>query len=1113
MECGKPLACDCAQCGAGLPAQARFCVECGEAAPRRSVSSPGYDAPAAYTPRHLADKILRSKSAVEGERKQVTVMFADICESMTLAESVDAEAWHGILDGFFKILSAGIHRFEGTINQYTGDGIMALFGAPIAHEDHAQRSCYAALHVSHELGRYADEVRRRYGLNLSVRIGLNSGEVIVGAIGDDLRMDYTAQGHTVGLAARVEALAAPGTVCLSGATEELVRGYFKLRDLGDFNLKGVSATVRILQLEGVGSAKTRLDVSRGRGLSRFVGRGEEMDRLDAALTLSLEGQRQVVGVSAEAGAGKSRLCYEFIERARTRGVPVYEAHCVAHGKMIPFLPILELLRSYLGVSEQDDERTAREKIAGRLLLLDESFKDELPLIFDFMGIPDPERPAPLMDPEPRRKHLFMCMEKMLSAEGAPQSGIVLFEDLHWIDGASDGFLQGFIELLAGSCELVLVNMRPGYSAEWMKQPFYTQIDLNPLDQSAVSQLLCESLGVDPSVQGLAERIAAQTGGNPFFVEEVVRALIERGTLEGRAGAYRLARPLDQVVIPASVHDMLAARIDRLGEFDKEVLQTAAVIGKTFCERLLQRVVDIEPEELEASLHRLLEAEFFGEGEVYPEIEYVFYHPLTQEVAYHTQLGERRAAVHRRVAEALESECCGKSEENAALLAHHWDGAGEKLAALKWSRRAAVWAATRDLHEAKRHWQRILEVLDGCENCSDSTELGVVAREALIEIGWKQGQPLEESKALLDAGVALARSAGDSAAAARLIAAFGMAELFAGHVEHGLERLREAESEAGISSDRQLLVSLRGRMAYMFVLTGHLEESLRTMNDALELLGDDEGDDPIRSSQASSQVSSRRWFEGIRALPLAYMGDLESAASAYARALEASRDVGDRPSEATLNGFAVTLAWFRGDVASALANARQQLQIAEALGTPTLVAGAADSMGVALMMDGRYEAALEFTETALTTARSVGTLLQSEAVFVSNRAAALFGCGKVDEARELAREAVELACQRSTAMFECRARLVLARVLLARGSSADIEEAGETLAEALAVVERTGARGYEPFLRYELGRVARMSGQATEGAGELAQAEQQFRRMGAAAHADALGVSGELASAL
>src|SRR5881628_1232880 len=542
----------CPSCGHANRAAAKFCEECGTRLASAAASAEPPRAPRDYTPRHLAEKILGSRAALEGERKQVTVLFADVKGSMDLAEQLDPEEWHRIMDRFFHILAEGVHRFEGTVNQYTGDGIMALFGAPIAHEDHAQRACYAALHLSEALRRYAEELKRTKGLGFAVRMGINSGEVVVGTIGDDLRMDYTAQGHTVGLAARMEQLAGADRVYLTEHTAALVSGYLRLRDLGPFTVKGVRDPLRVYELEGTGSVRTKLDVSRARGFSRFVGRDAEIATLEAALTRAAAGDAQVVGVVAEAGLGKSRLCYEFVQRCRARRIPVDEAHGVAHGKMVPYLLVLEFLRGYFGIGEQDTAQVMREKIAGRLLLLDPALADALPLLLDFLGVPDPERPLPRLDPEVRQHRLFEAMKGLTHARSRREPGVNLFEDLHWIDGASEAFLANLVEAVAGTRTLLVVSFRPEYDAAWMRRSYYQRLALPPLGPEAIAELLADRLGTDPSLEGLGDRIRTHTGGNPFFIEEIVQALAEAGSLAGTKGAYRLVRPVAKLTLPPTV---------------------------------------------------------------------------------------------------------------------------------------------------------------------------------------------------------------------------------------------------------------------------------------------------------------------------------------------------------------------------------------------------------------------------------------------------------------------------------------------------------------------------------------------------------------------------------
>jgi class 3 adenylate cyclase/tetratricopeptide (TPR) repeat protein len=447
LQCGASFSARCAGCGAELPSKARFCLECGRPVDPPS-PAPAPD-PRSFTPKHLAEKILSSRSALEGERKQVAVLFADVKGSMGLSETIDPEDWHRIMDRFFAILTDGVHRFEGTVNQYTGDGIMALFGAPIAHEDHAARACYAALSLQDDLRRYANELRVAKGISFSVRMGLNSGEVVVGTIGDDLRMDYTALGHTASLGARMEQIAEPGKAYVSEHTARLVEGLVTLQDLGKLAIKGAKEPLRVYELQGIGRLKTHLEVSRARGFSKFVGRSSEMAVLQSALERALQGSGQVVGIVADPGVGKSRLCFEFVERCRARGIFVNEGHCLAHGKTIPYVPILELWRSYFGIAERDSNEEARRKIAGTLLLLDPGLHESLPLVFEFLGVTDPERPAPRMDPEARERRLFALLRDVIQFQTERQPLILLIDDLHWIDRASDGWIAQLADLGLG----------------------------------------------------------------------------------------------------------------------------------------------------------------------------------------------------------------------------------------------------------------------------------------------------------------------------------------------------------------------------------------------------------------------------------------------------------------------------------------------------------------------------------------------------------------------------------------------------------------------------------------------------------------------------------------
>ena len=680
----------CPRCTALNPRGQKFCDSCGESL------SPAVGAPVtprdarAYTPRHLADKILTTRDALEGERKQVSVLFADLVDSMRLAEGLDAEDWHRILDHVFEILTAEVHRFEGTINQFTGDGVMALFGAPLAHEDHARRACHAALSAMEELRAYADTLRPD-GLELSVRMGINSGEVVVGKIGDDLRMDYTAQGHCVGLAARMEQMAAPGTVLLTETTARLVEGFFALADAGLRSTKGVSAPIRVFELRGIGPSRTRLDAAGLRGLSRLIGRDAELSWLDGILSRSIGSDGQVVGVVGEAGVGKSRLCLEFVQRCRARGVAVYEVHCPAHGATVPWLAIRDLLRSYLGLAQGDGVEAIRRSVAQQLPALDAGFGDAVPLVLEVLGVSDAATPSHL----PRAtSQLAAFMRRFFRLRSTNQPGMVLVDDAHWMDRASDDLVGEIAASVRGTRTLLLANFRPEYRPAWIGGSHYHQLALSPLGAEASRELLHDLLGSDSSLGELSARILERTGGNPFFTEEVVQALAASGSLVGARGAYRLTAPIDALALPATVQALLAARIDRLGEPVKHLLQSAAVIGKQFDEALLREVCGLVDEhDLDAALRALQEEEFLRLVTLSPQPEYTFKHPLMGDVAYRSQLGERRAQLHAAVATALEKLKADRLGEYASLIAHHWEASGMRFEAARWKRRAALRVAS------------------------------------------------------------------------------------------------------------------------------------------------------------------------------------------------------------------------------------------------------------------------------------------------------------------------------------------------------------------------------------------------------------------------------------
>jgi class 3 adenylate cyclase len=667
--------------------------------------------PLAYTPAYLAEKILASRAALEGERKQVTVLFADIKGSTELIEDLDPEEARRLLDPALHLMMEAVHRYEGTVNQVLGDGIMALFGAPVAHEDHAVRACYAALAMQAAMRRHTEEVRQSRGLELQIRVGLNSGAVVVRTIGNDLHMDYSAVGQTTHLAARMEQLATPGSIRLTAATLRLAEGLVQVNALGRFPVKGLADPVEVFDLIGASAIRQRLQASAMRGLTRFVGRQQELATLQQALERARAGHGQIAAIVGEPGVGKSRLVYEFIHSHHMQGWLALESASVSYGKATPYFPVIDLLKRYGHIEDHDDTRTIRAKMTGQVLTLDEALQDAIPALLALLDALPEDHPFLQLDPPQRRQRTLDALKRILLRESQVQPLLLVFEDLHWIDSETQTLLNSLVESLPTAQLLLLVNYRPEYQHGWGSKTYYTQLRLDPLPPVSADELLQALLGNDASLVPLKQLLIARTEGNPFFLEESVRTLVETGVLLGERGAYRLAQALPTVQVPATVQAVLAARIDRLSPEEKQLLQTAAVIGTEVPLALLQTIAEVPEEPLRRGLTHLQAAEFLYETRLFPEIEYTFKHALTQQVAYETLLQERRRGLHARIVEALEALAGERVAEQVDRLAQHALRGEVWEKAFPYCRQAGAKAyAASVFREAAGYFEQALEAL-------------------------------------------------------------------------------------------------------------------------------------------------------------------------------------------------------------------------------------------------------------------------------------------------------------------------------------------------------------------------------------------------------------------
>lgn len=983
----------------------------------------------------------------DAERKQVTVLFADVSGSMDLAEQQDPEEWRKIMQRFFSILADAVGQFEGTVDKFTGDGIMAVFGAPVAHEDHAQRACYAALRMLADVSEYAAELRRGPGLNFSTRIGINSGEVVAGAIGAGDDGDYTAIGHTVGLAQRMEALAEPGKAYLTEGTAALARGFLDLEDLGEFAIKGASRPVRVFELAGIGTAHSRLDLSRQRGFSRFVGRAAEMAALEEALARAKTGEGSAIGLTAEPGVGKSRLSHEFAERCRRDGVEVFAAQAQAHGQSIPYLPVLQMLRAFFGIGEREPEQLTREKIAGRALLLDPEFATELPLLFDFLGVPDPERPLGQISPEARQRALEGVVCRLVNAPSRRKTLVLVLEDLHWIDEGSDAMLRGLVDSIAATNTLAIVNFRPEYTPAWADSPAYRQITLQPLRQADTRELLRDLAGEDPSLDGLEEPVHARTQGNPFFIEEIVRELAESGSLEGERGAYRLLAPIEGAPVPVTVQAILAARIDRLSPPAKQLLQVASVLGKEVAASSLGLTAGLGEEELETALAELVAGGFLSDAELYPERLLAFRHPLTREVAYGTQLGERRAATHAAAARALIELEPERLDELAALVADHYEQGGEALEAARWFARAGHRAGHTRPQDALRFWRRVTALVAGLEETEETLALAISSRMLQLEYAWRLGMDRAEADALATEAFELAERSGDIASLALLKLLTGARPGVASQAGEWVAAAAEATRLADSTGDPNLRVAVRSAGAYARICAGDLDGIEAIVDELIALTG---GDPAIGAGIVVDCPLA--WGPMAKAMVLRERDRVEEAEALADEALRIAVEHDDPETESWALGTKSALLADRGEIEAALALAHRNRELTERLGDVFSRSTALTSLTYVLLAAGEHQQALETIELSETIYReAMGAGGESEAWRGILRARALLALDRIEEALEVAEWAAATAERRGMGWQTPPAFLTVAQARFAAGAPG-VEEA---LAEATERASRSG----------------------------------------------------------
>ena len=1087
--CGSRIEVSCPSCNEPNRPAAKFCKKCGQPmAPVGPSASVKFGSPDTRAPKHLAERIFAAKSSLEGERKQVTVLFADIKGSTELIADRDPEEADRLLYPTLERMMAAVHRYDGTVTRVSGDGVMALFGAPRAHEDHAIRACYAALALQDSVRGYNDTLRRERSVTVEVRVGLNSGEVVVRSVGNDLYMEYTAMGETVHLAARMEQMAEPGSTLLTSETLRLAEGYIEVDGLGSIPIKGIAEPVEVYALLRAATVRSRFQAAAARGLSRFIGRESEIEQLGRALERACSGHGQVVAVVGEPGVGKSRIFWEFAHSHRAAGWLILASGSLSYGKTTNYLPILELLRRYFSIESADDVRMIREKVAGKLLSLDGQLEPCLAPILWLLDVPVEEESWERLDPPQRRQRILDAVKRLLLHESRVQPLMVLFEDLHWIDTETQAFLDTLIESLPTARVLLLVNYRPEYSHGWGRKSYFRQLPIDPLAPETAEALLDGLLGNDAALAALKHLVIERTEGNPFLIEETVRALIQTGLLAGQRGEYRVTRAVQNLQVPATAQALLAARIDRLSLADKRLLQAAAVIGTDVPLALLQAIAEEPEEELRRGLRELQATEFLYETRLYPDLEYTFRHALTHEVAYGSLLAERRRALHARIVGAMEALYAGRLAEHVEELAHHAFRGELREKAVHYLREAGLKAASRSaLPEALASLEQALTAVATLPECESTLEMAFDIR---LELRWVLHQLGDISGALarLREAEACAERLNDDPRRGRACAFMTVTHSQLGELDEALASGTRALEIAGRLGDARLRILATDYLENAQYYRGEYEQVIELATGNLAALPTEGNDDDFGLAVPPSVFD-----RSVLVLSLAQLGRFDEAAAYETEAIRLAEPTHHAYTIAEAHFAASQLHLLRGDWAKARSRVERWMAVTRAGNVVVL-------LPLAFAISAWILAQLGETSEALSRLREGEQLLERQAArgivgrlgwaYCSLGRACLL-LGRLDEAQCLGNRAVEFSSRQPG--FASHAWHLLGDIAT-QPDRFDAERGEARYRQALALAEPRGMRPLVAHCRFGLGKLCTRIREHQQAREHLSTAMSMYRGM-------------------
>ena len=1044
-------------------------------------------APSTSVPRQVADRVLTSRPSIEGKRKQVTVLFSDVAGFTALSEQLDPEELHDLIRPAVDIMAQEVHSYEGTVAQISGDGLMAIFGAPLAHEDAPQRALYAALAILRRLGEYTQELRPR-GIEFSLRIGVNTGLVIVGRIGDDLSMEYTALGDTVNLASHLKSAAQPGTIQVAESTYRLSEGYFDFSDLGEVEVKGKEQPVHAYRVQGPGPAKTRIAASLARGLTRFVGRDRELEHLTHCFEGVREGAGQVVGIVGEPGMGKSRLILEFRKGLPPGEYTYREGNCIHYGEAIAYLPILGILRSYFDITEGENEATSKDKLYQRLASLDGQLTHTLPPLQELLSLSVDDQSYLSLEPAQRRERVFEAIRYLLVTESQTHPLILAIEDLHWIDKTSEEFLSFFIKGLPGAPILLLLLYRPEYTPEWVSKTFYSQIRVDHLTERPSAELVQAMLSEGEVSPEISDFIVGRTAGNPLFIEELTRGLLEAGSILKDNEHYVLSTTPSGIQVPETIQGIIASRLDRLTEDLKEALQVASVIGREFSLRLLEEVTGIS-KPLKSYLLQLQSLEFIYEKTLFPGPEYIFKHALTQEVAYESLLLKRRKEIHNRIGRAIEKIYKDTLEDFYETMAYHYSRSEETERALTYLKLSGGKAARNNSNwESVRFYQEAIRVLDnqpeGEENRNERMGIYLSMLNPLTLLSFPEGslETIQEAEKL-------SGELGDDASLAAVYGKFSLYHSLKGDASLGMEYSEKCFDTAERVGDIESMAKIAADICFGMLVTGRLLESAAISRRVLELIEE-------QHRKKCLVAGGRALFViqcGYCGIALGALGKFEEANAVLEKGLRLALEIDYTWGMGFVEYWWSFSSYWEGDVESTIDHARKAIDRFEELGVEFLLGTAWSFLGSGYYFLGDHGAAKAYAEKGLEIQRRSG---MATLVAMINYFLALIrsAAGDLEGGMESAREVLKLAREFGARVYEPWALVVLGRIA-GEADPAQVEVAEGYIRQGIAMSEEMKTKPVSSQGYLFLGEIFEIAGRREESLDSLRKAYEMCKEMG------------------